>query len=196
MSLLRPTSFEAEQYRALRHVIEQLHKSDRLSIIAVSSPAFADGKSTTAINLAGALAQASEATVLLIDGDLRHSAATDYLGLDELDGPGLVDGILNASLALDDMVRDLAVFNLSFLPAGRCPSAPYEVLKSPRLGELLEEARRRYDYIVLDTAPLLNVPDCRIIAKWVDGFLVVVDAHGTPRRLVQEALDVLDPTKI
>ena len=56
------------------------------------------------------------------------------------------------------------------------------MLKSPRLGELLEEARRRYDYIVVDAPPLCTVQDCRVIAHWVDGFLLVVAAHQTPRR--------------
>ena len=87
-------------------------------------------------------------------------------------------------------------FNLDVLPAGTLRPAPYEVLKSPRLGELLEEARRRYDYVVLDTAPLVAVPDSRLLGKWVDGFLVVVAAHRTPRKLVAETLDLMEPAKL
>jgi Mrp family chromosome partitioning ATPase len=70
------------------------------------------------------------------------------------------------------------------------------VLKSPRLGELLEQARCQYDYVVLDTAPLLAVPDSRLIGKWVDGFLVVVAAHKTPRKLVVETLDLMEPARL
>ena len=70
------------------------------------------------------------------------------------------------------------------------------MLKSPRLGELLEEARRRYDYIVVDAPPLCPVQDCRVIAHWVDGFLLVVAAHHTPRRLVAEALNVVERGKM
>ncbi len=73
---------------------------------------------------------------------------------------------------------------------------PYELLQSPRLGELLEEARRSYDYVVIDTPPLVSIPDCRAIARCVDGFLVIVAAHRTPRKLVEEALTVVDPAKV
>ena len=196
MSLLAPTSFEAEQYRTLRHIVEQLHKNADLSTIAVSSPAVRDGKTTTAINLAGALAQAPEARVLLVDADLRDSSMPDHLGLGPSGGPGLVEAILDPDLALDDVLRPCPPFNLSILSAGQPPAASYEVLKSPRLGALLEEARQRYDYVILDTPPLIPFPDCRLIGKWVDGFLVIVGAHRTPRKLVEEALTVVDPAKM
>lgn len=196
VSLLAPTSFEAEQYRTLRHLIEQLHKSAELSVVAVSSPAASDGKTMTAINLAGALAQAPDARVLLIDADLRAPALATHLGLDDRAGPGLVDMILDATLTLEAVVQVRPHPNLFVLPAGRLPSAPYEVLKSPRFGELLAEARKRYDYIVLDTPPLVSIPDCRVIGKWVDGFLIVVTAHRTPRKLLEEALHVTEPAKV
>ena len=196
VSLLTPSSFEAEQYRALRHLIEQRNKSTDLSVIAVSSPGAADGKTTTAINLAGALAQAPAARVLLVDGDLRGAALATRLGLGHAAGPGLVDAILDPTLSLPTVVHTRPHLNLSVLTAGRLPAAPYEVLKSARLGELLAEARRRFDYIVLDTPPLVSVPDCRVIGKWVDGFLIVVTAHRTSRKLLEEALKVTEPATI
>lgn len=203
VSLLTPTSFEADQYRALRYVLEQAHREADLSIVAVSSPAPGDGKTTTAVNLAGALAQAPEARVLLIDADLRRPSVDLrrpsvclQLGVDESGGPGLAEAILDATISLEDVVRLYPRFNLAVLPAGRCPDRLYEVLKSPRLEDLLKQARQRYDYVVVDTPPLVIVPDCRVIAKWVDGFLVVVSAHKTPRKLVEEALNLLDPAKV
>jgi len=196
VSLIAPAAFEAEQYWALRHTIEQLHKSRDLSIVAVSSPGVGDGKSTTAVNLAGALAQAQDARVLLVDADLRRPSLSKLLALDSSDGPGLVNLILDSSLTLERVARPRAPFDLSVIPAGHIPPSPYEVLKSPRLGELLEEARRRYDYIVVDAPPLCPVQDCRVIAHWVDGFLLVVAAHHTPRRLVGEALNVVERGKM
>src|SRR5262249_26788321 len=80
--------------------------------------------------------------------------------------------------------------------AGTLPSTPYEVLKLPRVGELLAAARQAYDFIVVDTPPLVAVPDCRVIEKWVDGFLVVVGAHKTPRKLLEEALSVMEAAKV
>jgi Mrp family chromosome partitioning ATPase len=82
------------------------------------------------------------------------------------------------------------------IPAGQTPASPYEVLKSPRLGELLEEARQHYDYVIVDAPPLCTVQDCRVIANWVDGFLIVVAANRTARRLVEESLNVVEPGKI
>ena len=196
VSLVAPATFEAEQYRALRHAVEQLHKAHDLGVVAVSSPGVGDGKSTTAINLAGALAQARDARVLLVDADLRRPAVAGLLALGPSGGPGLVNAILDPALSLEKVVRPCPPFNLSVIPAGQSPPSPYEVLKSPRLGELLDEARRRYDYIVVDAPPLCTVQDCRVIAHWVDSFLLVVAAHHTPRRLVEEALNVVERGKM
>jgi capsular exopolysaccharide synthesis family protein len=196
VSLLSPASGRAEPYRVVRHLLEQLHRTAQLSVVAVSSAVIAEGKTTTAINLAGALAQASDARVLLVDADLRSSSVAHYLALGRGGRRGLVDAILDPGLGLDDVVSPRPPFNLDVLPAGTLRPDPYEVLKSPRLGELLEEARRRYDYVILDTAPLVAVPDSRLLGKWVDGFLVVVAAHRTPRKLIAETLDLMEPAKL
>src|SRR5262249_49522163 len=195
VSLLFPASFEAEQYRELQHRVEHLHRAAQLVTIAVSSPAVGDGKTTTAINLAGALAQSPGARVLLMDVDLRRPSIAAFLGL-EVSGPGLVEAVLDERLGLDDALQHCPAFNLSVVPAGEPPLAPYEVLKSPRFEALLAEARQRYDYVVLDSTPLVDVTDCRLLGRCVDGFLVVVMAHKTPRRLVEEALTVMDSSKI
>ncbi|PYO57553.1 MAG: hypothetical protein DMD83_08645, partial [Candidatus Rokuibacteriota bacterium] len=167
VSLLNPTSPDAEQYRALRHAVEQLHRSAGLTALAVSSPTVGDGKTTTAINLAGALAQDPEARILLVDADLRRPSVGDRLGVRNSRDRGLVDLVLAPDLTLDDAVRRRPSYNLSVLAAGRSPAAPYEVLKSPRLGNLLEQARQQYDFIVLDTPPIVLTQDCRVISKWV-----------------------------
>lgn len=196
VSLVAPSSFAAEQYRSLRHLVEKLHETAELSVVAVSSPAVGDGKTTTAINLAGALAQAPEARVLVVDADLRQPSLARDLGMHDPDRPGLVDAILDPTYELEAVARERRPFNLSVVPAGRASATPYEVLQSPRLGELLAQARQEYDFVVIDTSPLVSVPDCRVIGRWVDGFLVVVRAHKTPRKLIEEAVRVIDAAKI
>jgi capsular exopolysaccharide synthesis family protein len=196
VSLLAPTSFEAEQYRELRHTIEQLRRTTSLSVIAVSSPAAADGKTTTAINFAGALAQAPGARILLVDADLRAPSLGACLGINEHAVPGLVDAILNPNLSLDAVTQAQLHLNLSVITTGRRPSVPYEVLKSPRVGQLFAESRRKYDYIIVDTPPVVAVPDGRVFGEWVDGFLIVVAAHRTPRKLLEEAFNLMEPDKI
>jgi capsular exopolysaccharide synthesis family protein len=195
VSLVKPASFEAEQYRALRHMVELLHRSSNVKLIAVSSPSTGDGKTVTAVNLAGALAQDLDARVLLVDADLRRPRIAHQLALGPNAGRGLVGAIVNGDTTLAQAVRRRASHNLFVLPAGSPPSAPYELLQSPRAAELMAEARANFDYVVLDTPPLIAVPDCRVIAGWVDGFLIVVKAHRTPRKLVEESLNVLEPAK-
>ena len=196
VSLVTPATFAAEQYRALRHMIEELHLSSGLTVVAVSSPAVGDGKTTTAINLAGALAQSAETRVLLIDADLRAPAVSSKLNLSGVSPSlGLVGAIVDRKLSLTDVVRRRPPFAIDVLPAGERPTAPYELLKSSRLAELFQEARKAYDYIIVDTPPLVAVPDCRVLANVVDGFLVVVTAHRTPKRLLDDALNVLEPAK-
>lgn len=195
VSVLHPASFEAEQYRVLRHVVETQRRDAKLQVVGVTSPGVGDGKTTTAINLAGALAQASEARVLLVDLDLRRPSVARQLGL-AASARTLDDALQEPSPALEGLVRDVPFCNLSVLPARGGLGAPYEALKSPGFEMLLEEARRRYDYVVLDTPPFVPVPDGRVIAGSVDGFLVVVSADRTPRGMLAEMLALMEPGKV
>src|SRR5947199_393773 len=138
VSLLNPASFEAEQYRVLRHLVETLRKGANLQVVAVTSPGVGDGKTTTAINLAGSLAQSASARVLLVDMDLRRPAVARRLGLAG-SKRALVDALLDSGLTLGDTVEPLAYFNLSVLPAGKPAIAPYELLKSTLHAALLVE---------------------------------------------------------
>ena len=195
VSLLRPGSAEAERYRGLRHAINNLRQTRGMSVIAVSSPTMGDGKTTTAINTAGALAQAAQARVLLVDLDLRHASLALRLGCRNA-RPGLADAVARPDLSLADIVRHYPAYNLDVLPAGTPPELPYEVVDSPRLGALLDQARQQYEYVLVDTPPLAAAIDARVIGQWVDGFLLVVAAHRTPRRLLEASLDLMDPTKL
>jgi capsular exopolysaccharide synthesis family protein len=196
VSLVAPTSIAADQYRALRYSIESLRKDRGFHAIAVTSPTPGDGKTVTTLNLAGALAQGQDARVLVIDADLRKPSVADYLALDGLRSPGLSDALRNARYELHQIVRHLKGFNLWVVPAGPPELSPYELLSSARLDVLLREARREFDCVLVDTPPSLLMPDCRLIERWVDGFILVVAAHKTPRKLVAEALSQLDPAKM
>jgi capsular exopolysaccharide synthesis family protein len=198
VSMLAPESPEAEQYRALRYAVEQIPGTREGTVVGVCSPTPGDGKTLTSINIAGALAQNTQARVLLIEVDLRRPAVTisDHLALGDIAGHGLVDAILDSNVLFEDVIRRIPIFNLSVLAAGRHAVAPYEMLKSPRFNELLTLARRQYDYVVLDAPPVIPVPDCRLIAKWVDGFIMVLRAHRTPREALEEALTILEGANI
>ena len=188
-------SYAASQYYALRHLIEEGRRHGGVSMLAVTSPDVGEGKTTTAINLAGALAQASAARVLLIDADLRRPAVARRLGL-QPDHAGLAEAILDRALSLAAVAEPVSGCNLAIVRAGGVGDTSYEVLHSPRVGDLLQEARTQYDFIIVDTAPLLPIPDARIVGKWVDGFLLVVGADRTPRKMVEESLNLMAPEKV
>jgi capsular exopolysaccharide synthesis family protein len=196
VSVLAPGSFEADQYRLLRDRMEALPEEGQLRVVAVTSPGVGEGKTITSINLAGTFAQSPDARVLLVDADVRRPAVTAYLGLGARATPGLVDALLDRTRSVADVARCHPRLNLWVLPAGHSPLPAWQVFQAPRMGELLDEARRTFDYVVVDTPPVLPVPDTRLVAGWVDGVLLVVAAHKTPLKLLEEALTALDPAKV
>jgi polysaccharide biosynthesis transport protein len=196
VSLLSSESFEANRYRVLRHRIEETRPNNGRGVILVTSPGAGEGKTTTAINLAGTLAQSKGARVLLVDADLRLPEVAAQLGIRDSGHPGLTDAILDPRLPIENVVCRRPPFSLSILTAGRPLKAPYEALRSPRLGDLIQQARKAYDYVIVDTAPVLPVPDCRVIARWADSLILVVAAHRTPRKFLEEALNAVDPDKL
>jgi len=196
VSLVAPGSIAVDQYRGLRYSIERLRKESGLHAIAVTSPSPGDGKTVTTLNLAGTLAQAQDARILVIDADLRKPSVAAYLALDGLRSPGLSDALRDPRYELHQIVRHLKGFNLWVVPAGPPELAPYELLSSARLDALLREARRDFDFVLVDTPPALVMPDCNLIKRSLDGLVMVVAAHKTPRKLVAEALSQLDRAKM
>jgi capsular exopolysaccharide synthesis family protein len=197
VSLAAPGSFAAEQYQGLRLKIERLQQARGVRVLAVTSPGVSDGKSVTSINLAGALAHGSGARVLLIDADLRRPAVGTHLGLHDRDGPGLTDAIGDARIGLTQVVRQIDHGNpFDVVLTGPRPASVHELLRSRRFESLLLEARDVYDFVVLDTPPLVPVCDAAVLSRLVDGVLIVVAAHETPRKLLEEALDLIDESKV
>lgn len=196
VSLISPATIEAEQYRTLGLMLEQRRHSGLLQVVAVSSPTMGDGKTVTSINLAAALAQSPQSRVLLVDADFRKPSVSSQLGIRENTALGFRDAILNPDLALKDIVQRLPGSSLSILTVGRSQVMPHEVIKSSRFAEVLDEARRDYEWIILDTAPLVLAPDCLMMGRSVDGFVIIVCAHKTSRKELGEALNILGPSKL
>ena len=195
VSLTAPASFDAEQYQGLRLTIERLGRTRNMQVLAVTSPAAGEGKTLTAINLAGALARGAEARVLLIDADLRRPAVARQLGITD-PGIGLSEAISDEQTDLAKVVSTLDGFHLDLVSAGTPRTAIHQLLRSNRFEKLMQEARQRYDFVVIDTPPLLPVFDSTLLARAVDGVLVVVAANRTPRKLLGEALNLLDASKV
>src|SRR5262245_52204033 len=207
ISLTAPSSFEAEQYQSLSLELQRLRIESDIRMVALTSPTGGDGKTLTSINLAATLARGSEARVLLVEADLRRPAVSAQLAIANA-GRGLADIVLDPAAELLDAVRHLENSGFSVLPAHSyagiggsrtktsTPADIHEILKSPRFRSLLREARERYDFVIVDTPPLMPVADARLIAQSLDGLFLVVAAHKTPRKLLEEALNVLDSKSV
>jgi capsular exopolysaccharide synthesis family protein len=189
VSVLEPTSLAAEQYRAVRLAIETFRHERGTRTVAITSPGRGDGRTITAINLAGALAQASDARVVLVEADLRHPGVARALGMPP--GRGLSSYLLDASMAPEAVISRPPTVAFAVVTAGAASSMPYELLKSPRLAALLAALRERFDYVVVDTPPALPYPDVGILRDLVDGFLVVVRANRTPREMLRDCTNVI-----
>jgi capsular exopolysaccharide synthesis family protein len=196
VSLTAPTSLEAEQYQALRLKLESLQRSRGVCVMAITSPGVKEGKSVTAINLAAALTQGSDARVLLIEADLRRPAVARYLEVGEKQAPGLADIVVDPNRPLRDAVVGAGPYRFDVVLAGSTIAPIHELLRSPRLGTLLQEAREQYDYVLLDTPPLGPVSDCALLARWIDGVLLVVAANRTSRKLLEGTLNLLEGVSV
>ena len=148
-----PHSAWAEAYRAVRTNIDFLRRNTRLQVLLVTSAYADEGKTTAASNLAISFAAAGR-KVLLIDADLRHPSLDPIHGVDRVQG---LSCLLNDVMPLHRVVQQSRINSLDVVTAGPEVPNPAELLSSPRLAELLDEARKSYDIILVDSSPLLAV---------------------------------------
>lgn len=181
-----PDDPAAEAYRALRTSVRFLDPDHPLQVIAVTSPSASEGKTTTVVNLAVALAQSGE-RVVLVDADLRRPSIATTLGLEGAVG---LTNVVTRGAVLADALQEWG--SLSVLPAGQLPPNPSEIVGSQSMGALLDELRAMYDVVVVDAPPVLAVTDAVVLATQVDGVLLVVRAGSTQRGLAIEARRRLD----
>ncbi len=164
-------SASAEAYRTLRTNIQLADLDNPPKFLVVTSAIPLEGKSTTALNLAVALAQ-KEGKVLLVDADLRKPTIHKVLHLDN--SSGLADLIVNNSELAASVKQSKDIDNLWVLTSGSIPSNPSELLGSSRMKTLVEQMRKEYEYVILDTPPLISVSDSAILASQADGILMVI----------------------
>jgi capsular exopolysaccharide synthesis family protein len=194
VSVLEPTSVAAEQYRGVRLAVENFRRERGARLFAVASPARGDGKTTTTINLAGALAQAPDARVVVVEADLRHPAMAGMLGL--RGGYGLSAYLLDPSIEVEQVIEWPRGLGFAVVVAGSASSMPYELLASARLSTLLATLRETFDFVLVDTPPTLPFPDVGILRELVDGFVLVVRANRTPREQVRACVDAIGPQRV
>lgn len=182
-----PRSPRAESFRTLRTNLQFIDIEKRSSFVVTSSIP-SEGKSTTVINLAIALADAG-IRVALIDADLRLPKVAEYLNIEG--AAGLTD-LLIGRAELDDLLQQWGNRSLWVLPAGRIPPNPSELLGSPSMFRLLERLQREYDIVLCDAPPLLPVTDAAVLAKQTSGAIVIAAAGRTVRHQFATAIDALE----
>jgi polysaccharide biosynthesis transport protein len=191
MVLDQPKSVQSEAYRQIRTNLQFLGVDSAPRCFCVTSAIPGEGKTTTSANLAATLSETG-AKVLLIDADLRRSKTASLFGIPST--PGLAH-VLSGGADLGDAVRTLGQNGLDVLVAGFAPPNPSELLGSRRMLDLLGDLRNQYDYIIIDTPPVLPVTDATVLAPAVDGVLLVAGASVVKPSEVQAALAQLDAVK-
>jgi capsular exopolysaccharide synthesis family protein len=189
VTLLDDQSLGAEQFRVLSARLRNLRGPQTLKRILVTSSVVGEGKSVIAANLAVSLARDGTQNVLLVGGDLRCLALNRLFGYNGLCG---LTQYLQANERFSNCLYPVGSLTLRFLPAGEISLQTMPLLQSPRLKELLEMVSASFDWIIIDSPPLLPLADANVWARLVDGILLVVREGKTPRQHLGQALDRLD----
>jgi len=194
--VLRPRSFEAEQFRILRTNLLFPGSGKAPRSIMATSAVPGEGKSFISLNLAMSIAQnVDNKYALLIDCDMHSPCIHKCFGFGE--SPGLSEH-LSKDVPLSSLLLKTAVSRLSILPGGKPPPNPSELLSSEKMSALLKDVQSRYNdrYTVIDSPPPKLTAETGVIAKQVDGVLLVVKYGSTPRKQVAELIDILGKDRI
>ena len=182
-----PKSIDAEAYRSLRSNIEYSSFDDEYRVIVVTSSVPGEGKSTTAGNLAIALAQSGN-SVLLVDCDMRKPSIHKKFKISN--AAGTAELLLRKRLF--EEVANKHNENLTIITAGKIPPNPSEMLASRAMTAFIKEMKEEFKYIILDTPPLQAVTDAQVLSTKADGILLVVKAGSTKKDAVLNSVDLIE----
>ncbi|RKZ26347.1 hypothetical protein DRQ20_03180 [bacterium] len=184
----KPKSFVAETFRSLRTNVQYMFAGKKERVILVTSSIPREGKSTVVANLGIALAQAGKKT-LIVDTDLRKPVICNIFEHEGCD-KGITDVIINDA-SLKERIMKTKIENLYVLPAGEIPANPSELLESERMERIMEEVKKKFDFVLLDSPPILLVTDPLILARYANLMLIVVRSHYTRRETLEGSLSKL-----
>lgn len=171
------SSGQGEAYRALRTSLALLAREGKQKIFTVISGGVGEGKSTTLFNLAYVCAEQGS-KVLIVDSDLRRPVQHKMVGL--ANRTGMVN-VLTDELKIEDVVQETGVPNLWLMPSGRLRRGSLGIMNNARLRAMLDVLKERYDFVLLDSPPILGVTDAAILASEADGVLLVVQYRKYPK---------------
>lgn len=183
----QPESLAAEKFRFLGVRLRQIRQSRQLKKVLITSTIPEEGKSLVAVNLAGVLARRKE-RVLLIDGDLRRPVLSENLGLGTLSG---LAEWLNGGTQTPSNIYRLAGLEFWIMPAGHPPANVLELMQSGRLSGLIQQLKDSFDWIIVDSPPLLPLADTTVWARLTDGTLLVTRQGITQKGPLQRGLEMI-----
>jgi protein-tyrosine kinase len=194
-TFFQPGSLVAEQFRKLRTNLFRMGIPEPPRTIMVSSSTSREGKTFVAINLAIGIARHFHTHALLIDCDMRSPQLAKCFGLQN--GKGLSDYLVE-DRKLPDLLLKTEIEKLSVLPGGTIPDNPTELVGSKKMEALVHELKSSYQdrFIIFDSTPLLATAEPEVLAKLVDGIIIVVKAGLTPRETIKQAIASLEQEKI
>jgi len=192
-ALFSKHSLASEQFRLLATRLQQLQQSRTFKSVLLTSAVAGEGKSLLIFNLAVSLAQGGQQRVLVVDADLRKDGLSLTFQVD--DRAGLREWH-QTNRPISEFICRIADTNVWVLPAGKAIVDPLELLKSPRLPDVLTSLNAAFDWVLIDSPPLLPLADAEIISRICDGTMIVVRRDKSPKSALKQALERVAPSKM
>lgn len=183
-----PQSIFPESYRSIRTSLLFSRPERPPQVILLTSAAPGEGKTSTSLNLAIALAQDGH-NVLVIDADLRKGRCHNLLGMTNHRG---LSNILTGQLGLDEGIQPTAISGLSLLSCGVCPPSPADLLGSNKMREILTRLRASYEFIIIDSPPAVALSDAAVLSVMADGVVLVFHGRKTTTASARQLIERLD----
>lgn len=183
-----PAGFRAEQVRSLRNRLVAMNPDGEPKTLVITSAVRGEGKSVSALNLAMAFAELEWNEVVIVDADLRRPCCESYLNLNQ--GPGFCD-VLLGDATIEETLRPAGYRQLQLLGAGSVVANPSEVLGVSRIDAMLQRLKERFQYIVIDTPPVLPSTDAGVLSARADGTLMVVRLEQSIKSHTREAIRIV-----
>ncbi|MSR38825.1 MAG: polysaccharide biosynthesis tyrosine autokinase [Planctomycetes bacterium] len=180
-----PAGFMAEQVRGLRNRLLAMNPDGEPKTLVVASAVRGEGRTVTALNLAMAFSELDRNETCIIDADLRRPLCEQYLNLNPQVG---ISDVLLGTVSIDKALRDVGQRNLKLLSAGTQTASPADVLGTSRIDELFARLKERFQYVVIDTPPVLSCTDAGVLAARADGALVVLRLEHSLKGQSREAV--------
>ncbi|MGH9528921.1 MAG: CpsD/CapB family tyrosine-protein kinase [Terriglobales bacterium] len=193
LSLTDTESLAAEKFRFFGVRLRQLQQLRAFKKVLITSTIPEEGKSMICANLAVMLGRKRKQRVLILEGDLRRPVLPVRFGLGKVQG--LSEWLQAESKPLPNIYR-LEGLNLWLLPAGRAPENPLEMMQSSRLAGLMDQLGNWFDWILIDSPPILPLADTSVWMKMADGVVLVTREGVTEKRELKRGLEILEPSKL